>query len=237
MMASPVRSYVLITLLGFLLIKLGFAGMFLVTKGSSWPWTFSESRTALAKDEQKKEQKDVSPKAPSENIPASPSETPNLNKLQEEIASLEAHLKAINADIDKYFLSAGPESRISPATLEQKRLQIEKERRELKEERERLDTLKQEIAKNLAKLTEIQTAVQGTLDERKAIRDERLRHLIKIYTTMPPKKAAMLIDKLEMEVIIALFSSMKGDIVGQILPYVSPEKAANISERLAKLRQ
>ena len=121
-------------------------------------------------------------------------------------------------------------------TLEQKRLQVEKERRELKAEQARLDALKKEIDGKLAKLTEMQTAIQGELDKKKVIQDARLKHLIKIYTTMPPKKAAMLIDKLEMEVIIALFSSMKGDIVGQILPNVSPEKAAEISERLAKLR-
>jgi flagellar motility protein MotE (MotC chaperone) len=30
---------------------------------------------------------------------------------------------------------------------------------------------------------------------------------------------------------------MKGEDVGQILPYVSPEKAAKISERLAALGQ
>jgi len=35
-------------------------------------------------------------------------------------------------------------------------------------------------------------------------------------------------------VIISLFSNMKGENVGQILPYVSAEKAAAISERLVK---
>jgi len=211
--------------------------MFIVAKKTTWSWPFWESRTALAKNEQKEEDKPVSSQSPSEKTPSSPTELSDIAKLQEEIASLETHLKAINADINKYFQSAVPETHISPATLEHKRLQIEKERRELKEERQRLDALKQEIAKNLAKLTEIQTAVQGKLDERKALREERVNHLIKIYTTMPPKKAAALIDKLEMEVIVSLFSRMKGDNVGQILPYVSSEKAAKISERLARLRQ
>jgi len=236
-MATPVRSYVLITLLGFLVIKLGFAGMLLVAKKTTKPWDVWEGRTALAKDEQKEEKKSIAKKEPSDKTSSSPSETPDLARLQEEIASLETHLKTINVDINKYFQSASPETRISPETLEQKRLQIEKERHELNQERERLDALKQEIAKNLAKLTKIQSEVQGKLNERKAIREERVKHLIQIYTTMPPKKAAALIDKLEMEVIISLFSRMKGDNVGQILPYVSPEKAAHISERLAKLGQ
>ena len=211
--------------------------MFFLTKKSTWPWDVWESRTALAKDEQKEENGSVAKKESLDKAPSSASETPDLARLQEEIASLEAHLKTINADIHKYFQAASPQTRLSPETLEQKRLQIEKERRELDQERERLNALKQEIAKNLAKLTEIQSEVQGKLNERQAVREERVKHLIKIYTTMPPKKAAALIDKLEMDVIISLFSRMKGDNVGQILPYVSPEKAANISERLAKLRQ
>jgi len=98
----------------------------------------------------------------------------------------------------------------------------------------RLTTLKQEIDVKLARLEKIQDVIQTKLDEQKALGDERIKHLIKIYTTMPPKKAAGLIEKLDMNVIISLFSSMKGENVGQILPYVSTEKAAAISERLAK---
>ena len=108
------------------------------------------------------------------------------------------------------------------------------ERQRLEEERKRLTTLKQEIDLKLVRLEKIQDAIQSKLDEQKAFGDQRIKHLIKIYTTMPPKKAAGLIEKLDMDVIISLFSSMKGENVGQILPYVSAEKAAAISERLVK---
>ena len=118
--------------------------------------------------------------------------------------------------------------------LEQNRAQIEVERQRLEEERKRLTTLKQEIDLKLARLEKIQDAIQSKLDEQKAVGDQRIKHLIKIYTTMPPKKAAGLIENLDMDVIISLFSNMKGENVGQILPYVSTEKAAAISERLAK---
>lgn len=118
--------------------------------------------------------------------------------------------------------------------LEQNRAQTEVERQRLEEERKRLTTLKQEIDLKLVRLEKIQDAIQSKLDEQKAFGDQRIKHLIKIYTTMPPKKAASLIEKLDMDVIISLFSNMKGENVGQILPYVSAEKAAAISERLVK---
>ncbi len=117
--------------------------------------------------------------------------------------------------------------------LECKRAEIETEKRQLERERKQLTALKQEIELNLKKLSEIQDSIQKKLDEQKMIRDNKINHLIKIYTTMAPKKAAALIEKLDMEVIIELFSKMKGEHVGQILPHVSAEKAARISEHLA----
>ena len=118
--------------------------------------------------------------------------------------------------------------------LECKRAGVEKERRQLERERKQLNALKQEIEAKLARLSEAQESIQRKLDEQKTIRNDKIKHLIKIYTAMAPKKAAALIEKLDMEVIIELFSEMKGEHVGQILPHVSAEKAAKISERLAR---
>ena len=118
--------------------------------------------------------------------------------------------------------------------LERKRADIEMERRQLEREREQLAALKQEIQAKVATLSEIQNRIQKQLDEQRIILDNKIKHLIKIYTTMAPKKAAVLIEKLDMEIIIELFSTMKGEHVGQILPHVSAEKAAKISERLAR---
>ncbi|MBW2265603.1 MAG: hypothetical protein JRF28_05435 [Deltaproteobacteria bacterium] len=123
----------------------------------------------------------------------------------------------------------------SPEALEVKRLQLEEERAQLDEERKRLEALKNEIDEKLSKVTKIQAVIQKELGKKEDASHKRIKHLIKVYEAMPPKKAAVLIEKLSMEVIIALFSQMKGEDVGQILPYVSPEKAAKISERLATL--
>ncbi len=118
--------------------------------------------------------------------------------------------------------------------LECKRAEIETERRQLERERKQLTALKQEIEAKIIQLSEIQDGIQRKLDEHKTIGDNKIKHLIKIYTSMAPKKAAALIEKLDMKVVMELFSQMKGEQVGQILPHVSSEKAANISENLAK---
>jgi flagellar motility protein MotE (MotC chaperone) len=150
--------------------------------------------------------------------------------------------KAPEGDSSDPPLSAKPHAsreavteKISLEALEQKRAQIEKQRLLLEKEQERLTELKQEFDAKLLRLKQLQNDIQSKLEQQKTVQDARIKHLIKIYTTMPPKKAGTLIEKLDMEVIIALFSGMKGESVGRILPHVSAEKAAKISERLATM--
>ena len=118
--------------------------------------------------------------------------------------------------------------------LERKRAEIETERQQLERERKQLTAFKQEIEAKLIQLSEIQDSIQRKLDEHKIIRDNKIKHLIKIYTTMAPKKAAALIEKLDKELIMELFSQMKVEQVGQILPHMSAENAAKIGEHLAR---
>ncbi len=232
---SPIRSYVFILLLCFLAVKLVFTGMFVCTKSSLFPLSFWESNAALAKDGQENEKRKKGSEVRSNKKAQAQGDAPDLFELQMEIASLETSLKEISADVEKYFKIQARKMGISPETLERKRVQLKKERQSLDEERKRLRALEREIDEKFSTLAKLQSSIQGRLDEKKVSNDSRVKHLIKIYTTMPPKKAAVLIEKLGMDIIIALFSKMKGDNVGQILPYVSPEKAARISERLAKL--
>jgi flagellar motility protein MotE (MotC chaperone) len=122
----------------------------------------------------------------------------------------------------------------SAEILEGKRAEVEAERRQLERERKQLTALKQEIEAKLVRLSEIQDSIQGKLDEHKTIQDNKIKRLIKIYTTMAPKKAATLIEKLDKELIMQLFSQMKVEQVGQILPHMSAENAAKIGEHLAR---
>jgi flagellar motility protein MotE (MotC chaperone) len=232
---SPIKGYVLSALLGFLIIKLVFSGLFVYSGRLIMPWGVWDDGTAMAEDE--KETEETQPKQETEPAGGDQKtpDVPELSDIQSKIGSLETQLKEINQNLNNYSQHLPRTSGISPETLEQKRVQLEKERMELDAEREKLKGLRQEIDEKVAKLEKIQAAVRSDLEQKKMVQDARIKHLIKVYTTMPPKKAAVLIEKLEMEVIIALFSTMKGENVGQILPYVAPEKAALISERLAKL--
>lgn len=64
--------------------------------------------------------------------------------------------------------------------------------------------------------------------------DGKIKHLIKIYSSMKPQHAASLIEKLDLGFSINLLSMMKGEEVGNIFSFMDLEKAAKISEGRAK---
>ncbi len=129
-------------------------------------------------------------------------------------------------------------------SLEKKRQELKVEEDELKKEKERLEALKKEIETKIEELAQIQKKLDETLNQkaqqenqreqqRLAAIEAKYKHLVKVYTSMKPKTAAALIDKLDMKVVMSLFSRMKGEQIGQILTYVNRDRAAKISEMLA----
>ena len=66
--------------------------------------------------------------------------------------------------------------------------------------------------------------------------DERIRHLVKIYSSMKPKAAAELMNNLDTDAAVEVFLGMKGEIAGGILSYMDTAKAAVITQRLMSYR-
>jgi len=66
--------------------------------------------------------------------------------------------------------------------------------------------------------------------------NERVRHLVKIYSSMKPKAAADLMNNMDLNVAVQVFLDMKGEIAGGILSYMDTKKAALITKRLADYR-
>ena len=233
-MNSPITLCVVAGLISCIGAKLLLTGLSFYFNDGTHQRSFFQEGTALAKDEKDEGQKSKKNKKAPKDEPVADKDVPEITDIKRQIGSLEGQLKKISESLDTYSKSLPGKTSLSPETLENKRLQIEKERLALDEDQKRLAALKTEIDEKIVTLRKIQNAVRKDLEQKQAVQDNRIKHLIKVYTTMPPKKAAALIEKLEMDVVMALFSKMKGENVGQILPYVSPEKAAKISAQLAK---
>ncbi len=132
--------------------------------------------------------------------------------------------------------------------LEAKRVALQEEEQRLNAQRKQLETLKREIDVKLEDLKSVQAKIDAQLkrkaemeaqaQEQQSIAEAaKIKQLVKVYTSMKPKKAAEIIDKLDMKVVHQVFSNMKGEAVGQILTYVSRDRAAEITERMAPPRE
>jgi flagellar motility protein MotE (MotC chaperone) len=128
--------------------------------------------------------------------------------------------------------------------LEIKRLKLKDEEERLRQERAQLEKLKRDIDMELDELAAVRAQIDAALarqaematqeqQAQNAAEAAKLKRLVKVYTSMSPKQAAKIVDKLDMQVVYDVFSNMKGEQVGQILTYVSEERAAEITERLA----
>jgi len=110
-----------------------------------------------------------------------------------------------------------------------KKKQIELDKKEVE-----LNSLKKEIEENILKLTNLQKSIESLITSQEKLRNKKIRHLAVIYSNMPAEKAAKLMEELESKVVISILRMMDGKTAGRILSYITPKKAAKISEGLTR---
>lgn len=110
-------------------------------------------------------------------------------------------------------------------------LKVKEEQLAMKEEE--LVIIQNEINNKIKILSKLRNEINSHATNKSTTEEKKLKHLIKVYSSMKPQRAAGLIEKLDMQFAIELLSNMKGEAVGNILSFVSIEKAAKISEGLA----
>jgi len=127
--------------------------------------------------------------------------------------------------------------------MEQKRISIKEEEKRLEEKIRLLEKLKQEIEEKLVTLEKMQSQAEKKLtakktresEERKIKEEEqrrKIKQLVKVFSSMKPKDAGPVIEKLNIDVAKQIFLQMKGEQAGKILSYISKSRAAEISEEL-----
>ena len=126
------------------------------------------------------------------------------------------------------------EEQIDLNFLLKRKTELEKEEEGLSKKRAELMVIQEEINNKITTLTQLRNEIMAEMAKKKIFEEKNIKHLIKAYSAMKPQKAATLIEKLDTTFAIELLSRMKGDAVGSILSFVDTEKAARLSERLAK---
>jgi flagellar motility protein MotE (MotC chaperone) len=154
-------------------------------------------------------------------------------------------LESLSSSLPKVHSAMAEESK-TPASLEiglaeqlkRKEEQLKAKEALLKSKEAELMPLKDEVEAKLAQLSELQTRLTSLAKElaekEKAMKDEKMAHLVALYSAMDPTKAAAIMDKLKTETVVLILSHMKGKSAGEIVGMMNPEKGAMISEELSK---
>ena len=123
-----------------------------------------------------------------------------------------------------------------PISVEERWSALDRRQEEQRIKEMELKALESEVNAKLKKLEELEAVIRQDVATLKTLSDERIKHLVKIYSSMNPKAAAKLMDNMDLLVAVEVFHNMKGEVAGAILANVEPTKAANITKMLASYR-
>lgn len=122
------------------------------------------------------------------------------------------------------------------AIVERKSRQVEDRIKVLKVRQEQLDKLEKSIDTKLKKLEDEMIFFQQTLQKEKKIKDDRLNSLVEFYKKMPAKKAAPVFEKMDKDLVVALFQKIPQKQTMQILSLMTPDRSIEMSEYFGRIK-
>ena len=115
--------------------------------------------------------------------------------------------------------------------LEQKRKELERFEDQIDEKLEQLAELKKQVKEDIALFEKKKSEAEA---EKDAAFEAKMDRLVKVYAGMKPKNAAGIVNEMELNVAQEIFSRMRETAAAQILADVNKDKAAKISEGMAR---
>ncbi|SFJ93272.1 Flagellar motility protein MotE, a chaperone for MotC folding [Desulfomicrobium apsheronum] len=99
-----------------------------------------------------------------------------------------------------------------------------------------LKALEAQVDQKLTTLRELEIRMQNLIDSAASIQDEKMVHLIDVYSNMKPKQAAVVLQTLEEPIAVRILAGMSGRKAGEILSSVRADRAAALSAALTRLQ-
>lgn len=117
--------------------------------------------------------------------------------------------------------------------IELQKQQLETRTREINKRASELNALQKVIDEKMAELQKMRTDFEEQVKVEKARQNQRMKHLVNLYSNMKPKAAAAVIEKMDIDIAVEILRMMKGREAGKILNAVQPEKASRITQLLS----
>ena len=120
--------------------------------------------------------------------------------------------------------------------LERKQSQVENRISVLKSREDHLKSLESSLDEKLKKLEEEMDYFQQTIQKEKEVQKDRLDKLVEFYQKMESKKAAPVFEKLDRDLVVALFNRIPQKQTTQILQLMNPDKSVELSEYYGRIK-
>lgn len=111
---------------------------------------------------------------------------------------------------------------------------VQRKQEELNRREQELLALQQQMQTRLDELKNLETKIQDMLKQANNVQDDKLKHLIDVYSNMKAKQAAEVLATLDSRIAVRILAGMRGKQAGEILTYMQAEPAAKLSELLSK---
>ncbi|MEM7409194.1 MAG: hypothetical protein AAF430_03035 [Myxococcota bacterium] len=118
--------------------------------------------------------------------------------------------------------------------LRQRETQLDRRERELNDREVHVGDLEKRVMASLAELEELASAIEKRIsDWEQANGDKSIARLAKIYGTMDARRAAPLLEELELDLATRIIAKMKHKESAALLPLMSQERALAMSRNVA----
>jgi flagellar motility protein MotE (MotC chaperone) len=147
---------------------------------------------------------------------------------------------AQQAAADKH---ATPETNISPAemdllqSLQKRREELDQRDAAIQQREATLKVAEGRVDQKLAELSSLKAGIENLLELQKKKQDDEVMSLVKIYSAMKGPDAARIFNTLDMPVLLSVVSHMKEQKSASIIAAMEPDRARELTARLADLRQ
>lgn len=121
-------------------------------------------------------------------------------------------------------------------SLSKRREELDNRGKELQMREDLLKAAEMKVDGKIGELKGLKDELEKLLAEYKKMEDAEIRSLVKIYENMKPKDAAAIFQELDMTTLLKVVERMKEAKAAPVIAAMSPEKAKELTVRLAQNR-
>ncbi len=102
----------------------------------------------------------------------------------------------------------------------------------LEERQKAAESSEKKLRERLSDLQALEARIKDMLVQEKSINTKKIKRLTAVYEGMKADRAAPVIERMDLSIVVRMFSRMDEKKVGKILSFLPPEKAVKISQAL-----